>query len=85
MNGWLWTDITVVLGNFLTIIISILPMLFFILIINTSYSPFSIYDPRKLLFMSDILYRPWTIVDYFEVLDYWVIVIGVILASYAIF
>ena len=64
--------------------ITIIPLLFFIIIINTSYSPYSIYDPKNLLFISDALSRPWTITDYFGILDYWVWVLGILLACYAI-
>lgn len=84
MNGWLWTDVTVVLGNFLITAVTIIPVLFFIIIINTSYSPYSIYDPKKLLFMSDVLNRPWTIIDYFDIYDKWVIVLAALIAYYAV-
>lgn len=84
MNGWILSDLTVVLGNFLVTAITIVPLLYFIIIINTSYSPFSIYDPKNLLFIDDALSRPWTITDYFGILDYWVLVLGVLLAYYAI-
>lgn len=84
MNRWWLTDIIVVLGNFLITAITIIPMLYFILIINTSYSPYSIFDTKELLFMDDILNRPWTITDYFGILDIWVLVLAAFLAYYAI-
>jgi hypothetical protein len=84
MQGWIWTDIIVVLGNFLVTAVTIIPLLYFIIIINTSYSPFSIYDPKHLLYMSDALNRPWTITDFFGILDYWVLVLGILLAYYSI-
>ncbi|CAD8153469.1 unnamed protein product [Paramecium pentaurelia] len=84
MNGWILSDLSVVLGNFLVTAITIIPLLYFIVIINTSYSPFSIYDPKNLIFINDALIRPWTIADYINILDFWVLVLGALLGYYAL-
>ena len=55
MKGWVWTEVMVVLGNLLFTAIAVLPIAFLLMLINTSYSVYSIYDPRNLIFIDDIL------------------------------
>jgi hypothetical protein len=50
MNGWLWNEVIIVIGNMLVSGIAILPILFFLMLINTAYSPFALYDPRSLMY-----------------------------------
>lgn len=58
------TDFVIVTGNMIITAISILPIAFFLMIVNTSYTPFSIYNPKSLMFANDILQRPWSVFQY---------------------
>ena len=55
MKGWVWTEVMVVLGNLLFTAIAVLPIAFFLMLVNTQYSVYSIYDPRNLIYIEDIL------------------------------
>lgn len=61
MRGWITSDFVIVAGNMIITAISILPVAFFLMIVNTSYSPLSIYNPKTLMYSNDILQRPWSV------------------------
>jgi len=82
MEGWIWTDIIVVLGNMIINAITILPVAFFLMIVNTTYAPYSLYDPRYLIFDNDIFQRPWSVFEYGYVVDEWVLAGAILLLYY---
>ncbi|CAD8105620.1 unnamed protein product [Paramecium sonneborni] len=84
IEDWVLSDLFIIFCNLLVTMLTIIPMLFFIVLVNASYSPFSIYNPNTLLFMDDVLYRPWLIIGYFGNADDWVLALGILLTYYAI-
>jgi hypothetical protein len=48
-EGWQMTDIFIVTSNILTSVLTIGPLLYILLLIEISYSNFSLYDPRERL------------------------------------
>ncbi|KAM3132706.1 hypothetical protein pb186bvf_015251, partial [Paramecium bursaria] len=84
MKGWVWTEVMVVLGNLLFTAIAVLPIAFLLMLINTQYSVYSIYDPRNLIFIEDILQRPWTVFNSSYVVDQWVLAAAILLLTYVV-
>lgn len=62
--------------------ILILPFAFFLMIVNTTYAPYALYDPKYLIFENDILERPWSVFSYGYVVDEWVLACSILLLYY---
>lgn len=83
MRGWLTTDALIVSGNMAVMVISLLPVAFFLLVFITSYSPFSVYNPKELLFDNDLLVRPLSVFYNQYQVDQWAIVGAAIIFAYS--
>lgn len=84
MKGWTTTDIIIVTGNIIISVVSLLPIVFFLFVIITSYTPYSTYNPKELLTVNDLIARPMSIFFSRYLIDEWVITVGAIILSYGI-
>lgn len=80
---WSTTDLIIVIGNMIKSIISLLPAAFFLFVFITSYTPYSIYNPKELI-TTDLLVRPISILSPYYIVDEWVIMVAALVLSYGL-
>lgn len=82
MSGWLITDLIIVTGNMVITIISLLPIGFFIVVFITSYTPYSVFNPKFLISTNDILVRPYSLFQTQYQIDEWTIAGAILIVCY---
>jgi hypothetical protein len=82
-NGWFLTDLTIIIGNLAFSACLTAPIIYAVLMSQISYSSYSLYDPRDLIFDFDVKYRPWYLWNFTERVDSYVVGLFVVVIYYS--